>query len=54
MNAGDVIRAMFIGAAVAVPVAVLLALLWVSLQRREPIPWASIWRALTRRERGRP
>lgn len=40
-----------IGAAVAVPVAFILALLWVSLQRREPIPWAAMWRALTRRGR---
>jgi hypothetical protein len=51
MNAGDVIRAGLIGAAVAVPVAVLLALLWVSMQRREPIPWGDMWRALTRRGR---
>jgi NADH:ubiquinone oxidoreductase subunit K len=51
MNAGDV-WAIFIGAVVAVPVAVVLALLWVSLQRREPIPWRDMWRALTRRERG--
>jgi hypothetical protein len=41
MNAPDVIRAMFIEVAVAVPVAVLLALLWVS-----------ILRALDRRRRG--
>jgi hypothetical protein len=52
MNAGDVIRAIFIGAAVAVPVAVLLALLWVSMERSEPIPWAGMWRAVTRRARG--
>ena len=52
MTAPDVIRAVLIGAAVAVPCAFLLALLWVSLQRREPIPWGAMWRALTRR--GRP
>jgi hypothetical protein len=45
MNAGDG-WAIFIGAAVAVPVAVVLALLWVSLQRREPIPWRAILRAM--------
>jgi hypothetical protein len=40
MNAGDVI------------LAVLLALLMVSYERREPIPWSAMWRALTRRARG--
>ena len=48
MNAGDV-GAILIGAAVALPVACLLALLWVSMQRREPIPWRAILRALWRR-----
>jgi len=51
MNAFDMIRAMFIGATVAVPVAVLLALLWVSLLRRETISWRDMWRALTGRGR---
>ena len=50
MTAGDV-WSIFIGAAVAVPVACLLALLWVALQRREPIPWGAMWRALTKRGR---
>ena len=48
MNAGDV-WSIFIGAAVAVPVACLLAMLWVALLRREAIPWSAMWRALTRR-----
>ena len=48
MTAGDV-GAIIIGVAVAVPVACLLALLWVSLQRREPIPWRAIRRAMWRR-----
>ena len=51
MNAGDMVRAILIGAAVAVPVAFLLALLKVSYERREPIPWGDMLRALTRRGR---
>jgi hypothetical protein len=49
MNAPDTVRAILIGSAVAVPVAFLLALLYVSMQRREPIPWGALWRALTGR-----
>jgi hypothetical protein len=48
-NASDAIRAVLIGIAVALPVAFLLALLKVSYERREPIPWADMWRALTGR-----
>ena len=52
MTAPDVILA----AAVAVPVALMLAWLWVSMLRRYPIsypiPWGAMWRALTRRARG--
>ena len=49
----EALRAIFIGVVVAVPVACLLALLWVALQRREPIPWGDMWRALTGRGRVR-
>lgn len=45
----DIIRPILICAAVAVPEAFVLALLWVSLQRREPIPWGDMRRALLRR-----
>jgi len=51
MTAPDVIRAGLIVAAVAVPVAFMLALLKVSYERRDPIPWGAMWRALTRRGR---
>jgi hypothetical protein len=46
MNAGDMMRAVVIGVAVALPVACLLALLMVSYERREPIPWRAILRAI--------
>lgn len=53
MTVPDVILSVLIGAAVAVPCAFFLALLRISYERREPIPWAGMWRALTRRAKGR-
>jgi hypothetical protein len=49
VNAGETIRSVLIGIAVALPVAFLLALLKVSYERREPIPWRTMWRSLTGR-----
>lgn len=45
----DILRSILIGIAVALPIAFLVALLKVSYERREPIPWRDMWRALTRR-----
>jgi len=42
MNASDVIRAVVIGIALVLPVGVLGALLKVSYERREPIPWRAM------------
>jgi len=50
MNAGDMIRQIIIGLAVGFLVAVLVALLKVSYERREPIPWRAMWRSLTKRK----